>query len=290
MTTGSGQCLQRTASARRRVVEDHYALPEHLFTEMLGRTMVYSCAYFSETDDLDVAQETKMRLIGRKLGLGHSLRFLDVGCGWGSLAKFSASEFGCQAVGVNLSQKQLEYAQREPAARVQFVHSDYRSMRGVVAGQFEAIASIGLLEHVGPPNYPQLSALLSSMLTRDGALLLQTVGSYRSAGGNAWVKKYVFPNSVLPSLAQIVRPFSRDFVVGDIQNLRPHYSRTLQEWWKRFSTSSSCRTQLTDRFRRMWEFYLLGSAGAFLAMDRTQVWQILLFKRGSQHSQYVRER
>lgn len=271
----NGQSKRRS----RVVAERHYDLGNDLFLSFLDPYNQYSCAYFEGTDDLNQAQLNKMEMICRKLNLRPSDHVLDIGFGWGGLAKYMAENCGCTVTGVNISSEQITHARSFCRnLPINIVQADYRDVQGT----FDKIVSVGMFEHVGRKNYSTFAKTVGRCLKKDGILLLHTIGANESQiKSDPWVTKYIFPNGELPSIAQISRAVEGLFVVEDLHNLGPHYDRTLMAWNDRFQRA---RPQLTgrydERFKRMWEYYLLSSAGAFRARD-IQLWQIVLTGNGT---------
>jgi cyclopropane-fatty-acyl-phospholipid synthase len=253
-------------------------LGNDLFFSFLDAQHQYSCAYFKDTDDLETAQEKKLELIARKLDLSKGDRLLDIGCGWGGLARYAASEHGCDVTAVNISQEQLRYA-REICKDlpVSFIDRDYRSIEGV----YDKIVSVGMFEHVGPKNYRTFMKVVHRSLKDDGVFLLHTIGGNESRTNyDRWMNTYIFPNGILPSLKQISEASEGLFVIEDVHNLGPHYDKTLMAWNERFQKAwPQLEERYGIRFKRMWEYYLLSCAGAFRARD-VQLWQIVMTKAG----------
>ncbi|MBG0776482.1 MAG: cyclopropane fatty acyl phospholipid synthase [Desulfovibrionaceae bacterium] len=269
----------QTPARSRQVAERHYDLGNDLFETFLDHYLQYSCAYFGENGDLDAAQVRKMRLICEKLELEPGDAVLDVGCGWGGLARFMAEEYGCSVVGVNISGRQIEYARGFCAGLpVEIRACDYREM----AGSFDKIVSVGMFEHVGPKNHRAFMRSVARCLKPDGLFLLHTIGSNVSSQTcDPWIERFIFPNGCLPSMTQIARAAEDVFVVEDLHNLGPHYARTLACWLANFRAGwGKLRATYGEGFKRMWEYYLQASAGAFRARD-IQLWQLLLTHPGA---------
>jgi cyclopropane-fatty-acyl-phospholipid synthase len=270
--------------SRRRascIAERHYDLDNELFLSFLDPYNQYSCAYFDNTDDLARAQQNKLNLICRKIGLQKEDQVLDIGCGWGGFARYAAEQYGCRVTGVNISKEQNRFARDFcKGLPVEIVECDYRDIQG----EFDKIVSIGMFEHVGPRNYKDFMKVVSKALRKGGIFLLHTIGANetnRSSSGDPWINKYIFPNGKLPSMAQVCRAAEGLFVVEDWHNLGPHYDRTLMAWYENFQKAwSSLKKRYDERFRRMWEYYLLSCAGAFRAR-RIQLWQIVFTTYGT---------
>ena len=255
----------------------HYDAGNDIFEHMLDRHMVYSCGYWKDAEDLDSAQESKLDLICRKMGLQPGMRLLDIGCGWGSLLKFAAEKYAVEALGITVSMEQADTARQRCAGLPVEVHlQDYRE----VMGSFDAIASIGMAEHVGWKNYPDYMELAHRCLEPGGVFVLQTIGSTDSVKEmDPWIAKYIFPNSMLPSLAQLTRAAEPYFVVEDVQNFGPDYDRTLMAWDGNFRTAwPGLKDKYGERFYRMWHYYLMASAASFRTR-RIQLWQLVLAKK-----------
>jgi cyclopropane-fatty-acyl-phospholipid synthase len=263
----------------RIIAEHHYDLDNHLFLSFLDPYNQYSCAYFKETDDLEQAQRNKLELICRKIELSPTDHVLDIGCGWGGFAKYAAKHYGCKVTAVNISKEQLRYAVALcKGLPVEFLDCDYREIRGV----FDKIVSIGMFEHVGSKNCRKFMEIVQASLANGGVFLLHTIGANESRSTcDPWITKYIFPNGMLPSIAQISRAAEGLFVIEDWHNLGPHYDKTLMAWHQRFQKAwPELQKKYDERFRRMWEYYLLSCAGAFRARA-IQVWQIVLTHFGT---------
>ncbi|MFN2238913.1 MAG: cyclopropane fatty acyl phospholipid synthase [Thermoanaerobaculia bacterium] len=260
----------------------HYDLGNDLYSLMLDRRMTYSCGIWDEADTLDAAQEAKLDLVCRKLGLKPGMRVLDIGCGWGSFAIHAAERYGVSVVGLTVSREQAELArERARTLPVEVRLQDYRE----IDEPFDAIASIGMFEHVGPRNYRIFFEVARRCLREDGRFLLHTIGGNRSVvAGDPWIEKYIFPNSLIPSLRQITTAVEGLFVLEDLHNIGPHYDPTLMAWWRNVEVGwHALDGRYGERFRRMWRYYLLSCAAAFRTRYNN-VWQILLSPRGIETS------
>jgi cyclopropane-fatty-acyl-phospholipid synthase len=261
------------------IAERHYDLDNELFLSFLDPYNQYSCAYFSGTDDLEPAQRNKLELICRKMGLCPSDHVLDIGCGWGGLAKYAAENYGCAVTAVNISREQVRYAAEFcRGLPVRFLGCDYRDIQG----RFDKIVSVGMFEHVGWKNYRRFMRIARRCLKDGGIFLLQTIGGNESTRCcDPWIHAYIFPNGMLPSIAQISRSIEGLFAVEDWHNLGPHYDKTLMAWNENFQKAwPRLKDRYDARFKRMWEYYLLSCAGAFRARSN-QVWQIVLTPYGT---------
>ena len=260
------------------VGEQHYDIGDDLYERMLDSRMVYSCAYWRSARDLEAAQEAKLDLVCRKLGLQSGMRVLDIGCGWGGAAQFAAQRYGVNVTGITISRHQAEMARaRCRGLPVNILLQDYRSL----AGQFDRIYSLGMFEHVGVRNYRTFFRTVRRLLADDGLFLLHTIGGNVSVTANdPWIERYIFPNSMLPSMAQITETAEGLWVIEDWHNFGIDYDRTLLAWHERFERHwPELVAKYGERFRRMWRFWLLGSAASFRAR-RNQLWQIVMSPYG----------
>jgi cyclopropane-fatty-acyl-phospholipid synthase len=261
------------------VAHHHYDLGNDLYQAMLDPAMNYSCAYWKGAQTLAEAQLNKLELVCRKLMLGPGMRLLDIGCGWGALARHAAERFGTTVVGLTLSRPQKDYAEAACVGLpVEIRLQDYRDLE---AQAFDRVVSVGMFEHVGHKNHRTFMDVVERHLTEDGVFLLHTIGgNLTRPAGDPWITKYIFPNGEIPSAAQITRALEGRFVIEDWHNLGPDYDRTLLAWHRNFTDHwAELKGRFNERFRRMWDYYLLSCAGAFRARD-IQLWQIVMSKRG----------
>jgi cyclopropane-fatty-acyl-phospholipid synthase len=265
------------------VGERHYDIGNDLYQRMLDPRMIYSCAYWRGSSgtapDLAAAQEAKLTLIAHKLRLEPGMRVLDIGCGWGGAAQFFAERFGCELVGVTVSREQAALARERCAGLpVDIRLQDYRD----VHEPFDRVYSIGMFEHVGVKNYPSYMDVVRRCLRDpDSLTLLHTIGGNRSRGQtDPWVERYIFPNSMLPSAAQIARAAEGRLTIEDWHNFGPDYDLTLLAWKHNVDAHwSELAGRYDDRFKRMWDWYLLSSAGSFRARA-LQLWQVVFSRDG----------
>ena len=271
---------RQTVRRARRNAGAHYNIGNDLYERMLGNRMIYSCGYWRRAADLDEAQEHKLDLVCRKLHLEPGMRLLDIGCGWGSFAKFAAAEYGAVVTGVTPAEEQARLAQQVCAdLPVDIRECDYRD----VQGRFDRIVSIGMMEHVGPSNLKMFFRRCNDLLTDDGMMLHHTIGSLESKNHtDPWFDKYIFPGGVVPSLAQISSATEKDWVIEDVHNFGPYYDRTLMAWHGNVTAAWDDLPNYDERFRRTWDYYLLSSAGSFRARA-LQLWQIV-FTRSRRRS------
>ncbi|MEX0933647.1 MAG: cyclopropane fatty acyl phospholipid synthase [Candidatus Paceibacterota bacterium] len=274
---------RQSATRAFQVGEEHtdlYDIGNDLYRAMLDTRMVYSCGYWKRAQDLDEAQEHKLDLVCRKLQLKKGERVLDIGCGWGSFAKYAAENYGVEVVGITISKEQAHYAREVcKGLAVKILLEDYRKMKG----EYDKIVSIGMFEHVGYKNYHTFMHLAHSLLKPKGLFLLHTIGSKRSVTStDPWINKYIFPNGMLPSIKQIGASIEQKFVMEDWHNFGADYDTTLMHWFKNFETHwekliPEYERRVGGMFYRMWKYYLLASAGSFRAR-RNQLWQVVLSK------------
>jgi len=267
--------------SRRRafeVGEKHYDIGNDLYRAMLGRRMLYSCAYWKGTDTLDLAQEAKLELVCRKIGLKPGMHVLELGCGWGSFARYAAEKYNARVTGITVSREQLSLGTELcKGLPVELRLQDYRD----VTEKYDAVISIGMFEHVGYKNYGTCMKTVHRCLKDDGIAFIQTIGRNDcSTSMDPWIHRYIFPNGMLPSIARIGRSMNDLFVMEDWHNFGPDYDRTLMAWYDNFERSwPELRHKYDERFYRMWRFYLLSCAGGFRSRTQ-QLWQIVMTKIG----------
>ena len=270
-------------SRSRRNVAHHYDLGDEFYELFLDKNRQYSCAYFKTPDDsIDQAQQQKMAHIAAKLALKPGQKVLDIGCGWGGMARFLAEHADVNVTGVTLSTNQHAYARQKAAEmglgeRVDYRLTDYRD----VGEKFDRIVSVGMFEHVGAPHYGKFFRKVKDILTDDGVALLHSIGAADvPAPTNAWIEKYIFPGGYIPSLSQVMPAIEKaGLYVTDVEILRVHYAETLRAWRQRFHANiDKVREMYDDRFCRMWDYYLSASEVSF-RNSGLMVFQIQLAKR-----------
>jgi len=277
--------LQRKSRAFE-VGKKHYNLDNKLFSAMLGESMTYSCGYWKKAKNLDSAEFAKLDLICKKLNLKPGQKILDIGCGWGSFAKYAAENYGVSVVGITISKEQAEFAKKHcKGLKVEIRLQDYRELNVHSANsrqeKFDHIVSIGMFEHVGPKNHKEYLKVARKCLKDDGLFLLHTIGGLTSENSSdPWLNKYIFPNGVLPSLKQITTVCEKLFIIEDAHNFGADYDKTLMAWHKNFNKAwPHFKNKYNERFFRMWNYYLLSCAGLFRARQ-IQLWQIVLSPNG----------
>lgn len=267
-------------------ISHHYDLGNDFYTQYLDESVTYSCAYFRNNEDtLEQAQQNKHEHICRKLHLKEGETLVDIGCGWGGMLIYAAHHYGVQGVGCTLSKNQTEYAKEKVAQeglekKITILFEDYRNIKG----QFDKFVSIGMFEHVGKRFIPLFMEKARTLLKPGGVGLLHTIGKERNSPGDPWTMTYIFPGGYLPILDHIIRLMRRKGLIPvDVENLRLHYAKTLDEWEKRFKSNAQKIEKIFDqRLVRMWRMYLNGSAAAF-RWGNIRLYQIL-FSNGLNNS------
>ncbi|OGT53372.1 MAG: cyclopropane-fatty-acyl-phospholipid synthase [Gammaproteobacteria bacterium RIFCSPHIGHO2_12_FULL_42_13] len=268
------QTKQRASEVGRK----HYDLNTTLFQNMLDSRMIYSCGYWKDAHNLEEAQQEKLDLICRKLQLQPGMTLLDIGCGWGGLAKYAAETYGVKVTGLTISQDQYQYAKQLcEKLPIEIYLEDYRNIHE----QYDRVASVGMFEHVGHLNYRTYMQVINQILKDDGLFLLHTIGNNETYyTSDEWVTTYIFPNGMLPSIAQLGKASENLLVMEDWHNFGADYDKTLMAWYDNFSSHwENLKVHFDGRFYRMWCYYLLSSAGGFRARAM-QLWQIVFSKNG----------
>lgn len=261
-----------------QVAEEHYNLDNELYMAFLDQYNQYTCGYFKDTDNLSVAQERKLDLICRKLQLKKGEQVLDIGCGWGGFSKFAAERYGAHVTGISISDEQIAHAKEfTKGLPVDIKKMDYRDL----TGEFDKVLICGMIEHVGNKNYRTIASIVHRILKPGGLFLLHTIGGNTSEmSGDPWIHKYIFPNGMLPSIAQISSAVEGLFVVEDWHNFGPYYDKTLVAWFQNFDAAwPRFKERYDERFYRTWKYYFLMCAGSFRAR-KNQLWQVVLSKGG----------
>lgn len=265
---------QQSASRAKRNAEHHYNIGNDLYQRMLDPHMAYTCAYWKRTKSLKKAQEQKFELVCQKLGLKKGMRVLDLGCGWGGFLTYAAKHYGIQGVGITPAAEQVAIARkRTRGLDVEIRQQDYRE----ATGTFDRVVSIGILEHIGTKNYRTFFDVCNRVLAPGGMMLHHTIGGNNDQRRrDPFMNKYIFPGGVIPSLSQISRAVEDKFVIEDVHNIGPDYDKTLMAWHKNFIDHyDEIKDVYDERFKRMWEYYLLICAAAF-RQRQLQLWQIVM--------------
>lgn len=273
---------RNTLEGSRENIYAHYDIGNDFYALWLGSTMAYTCAYYPTPDaSLDEAQAAKMHHVCRKLWLKPGESVVEAGCGWGALALHMARHYGVKVRAFNISREQIAYA-REHAqragldSRVEFVEDDYRN----ISGSFDAFVSVGMLEHVGAENYPDLGRVARACLPAHGRGLIHSIGRNRPGKLHPWIEKRIFPGAYPPSIREFMSIFEpHELSVLDVENLRLHYARTLEDWSALFEANvARVRTMFDEKFVRMWRLYLAGSIAGFTT-GGLQLFQVLFAPR-----------
>ena len=269
------------AQSRKKAYEigkRSYEFGNDLFSIMLDKGMNYSCGYWKNAKTLDEAQEAKLDLICRKMGLMPGMKVLDIGCGWGGFAKYAAEKYGAIIYGITVSREQVIFANKFcQGLDVKIELKDYRELKE----KFDRIISIGMFEHVGYKNYKTFMKVVHRCLKNGGLFLLHTIAGNISVNSiDPWTNKYIFPNAMLPSAKQITSAAEGLFVLEHWHDFGQYYDKTLMAWHNNFTKNwIKLKDAYNERFYRMWTYYLLSCAGCFRSRIN-QLWQIVFSKKG----------
>ena len=257
-------------SRSEKNVAHHYDLSTEMYKLFLDKDLQYTCAYYNdpETETLEQAQLNKKRLVCAKLKIRDGMSIAELGCGWGGFALYLAQVADVKVTSVNISKEQIAFARDRAKAlgvedRVDFRLMDYRDL----TGQYDRVVSIGMMEHVGIGHYDEFFGQFNKLMKPDGAGFVHSIGRMNVPGAtNPFIRKYIFPGGHVPSYSEFIDAFERNrFWLTDSEVLRKHYHYTLMEWRKRFLANWDKAADIYDeRFCRMWEFYLTGTALGFL--------------------------
>ena len=255
---------------QEKEVRSHYDIGNDFYKLWLDETMSYSCGYFlNDNDTLYQAQVNKVDYILKKLYLKEGMTLLHIGCGWGFLLIEAAKKYKIHGTGITLSVEQYnEFRRRivdeglEDYLEVKLM--DYRDLKNSDL-KFDRVVSVGMLEHVGRDNYQLFIDCVNTVLKPHGLFLLHFISGLKEHPGDPWIKKYIFPGGVIPSLREIMNCLAEDnFHTLDVENLRNHYNRTLLCWEKNYKEHiDEVREMFDEEFVRMWDLYLSACAAIF---------------------------
>jgi cyclopropane-fatty-acyl-phospholipid synthase len=283
---------RNTLNGSRSNIHHHYDIGNDFYKLWLDERMLYTCAYFPDTDTgLEDAQLAKMDHVCRKLRLQPGEKVVEAGCGWGALALHMAKHYGVTVASYNISGEQISLARQRARdegldGRVEFIEDDYRNVRG----EFDAFVSVGMLEHVGTDYYRELGEVIDRSLKDDGRGLIHSIGLNYPRPLDAWTERYIFPGACPPTLAQMMQIFEPfDFSVLDVENLRLHYAKTLEHWLQRYEANAGRVTEMFDpAFVRAWRLYLAGSLTAFKS-GGMQLFQVSFARAGCNQIPWTRQ-
>ena len=271
--------MNRQSESRAfQVAEQHYDIGNDIFERMLDKHMNYSCGFWESANCLEDAQIAKMEMICEKLQLERGMKVLEIGSGWGALARWMSQRYGVSVTGVTVSKEQAKLARSRCAGLpVSIELADYRTLNG----EYDRIVSVGMFEHVGQKNYRTYFAKARSLLKDQGLFLLHTIGAGREGfATDRWIEKYIFPNGVLPPADALAKNAGEFFTIEDWHNFGADYDPTLMAWYKNFNRSwIDLKASYSDRFKRMFDYYLLVSAGSFRSREN-HLWQLVLSAGG----------
>ena len=255
---------------QEKEIQSHYDIGNDFYKLWLDETMSYSCGYFLHEDDsLYQAQVNKVDYILKKLHLSQGMSLLDIGCGWGFLLIEAAKKYGVHGMGITLSREQYEAFNRRIKEQnlgdlLEAALMDYRDLPKMNR-TFDRVVSVGMVEHVGRHNYQLFMDCAKKVLKPGGLFLLHFISALKEHAGDPWIKKYIFPGGVIPSLREMLSCAAEDdFHTLDAENLRLHYNRTLLCWDKNYREHmDQIREMFDERFVRMWDLYLAACAATF---------------------------
>lgn len=256
---------------QKKEVSSHYDIGNDFYKLWLDETMSYSCGYFkTDADTLYDAQCSKVERTLEKLRLEEGMTLCDIGCGWGFLLIQAAKKYKVHGVGITLSKEQKKEGERRIREEhledyIEIKLLDYRDLPSLGI-QFDRVVSIGMVEHVGRKNYGEFMKCVKDALKPGGLFLLHYISALKEYPGDAWIKKYIFPGGVVPSLREILHIAGEErFYTLDVESWRRHYNRTLLRWNENFQKHRSQVVEMFDeRFARMWELYLCACAATFM--------------------------
>jgi len=272
-------------------IHHHYDLNTDFYKLWLDPRLVYTCAYFpAPSATLEESQQAKLEYVCRKLQLQPGERVVDAGCGWGALALYMAANYGVTVRAFNISREQIQYARAQARKegltnQVEFVEDDYRN----ISGRFDAFVSVGMLEHVGREHYIELGKIIRHAIGDSGRGLIHFIGRNQPAVCSAWIRKRIFPGAYIPALREALEIFERhQYSVLDVENLRLHYSKTIEHWLARYERSADrVSAMFGPEFVRAWRLYLAGSMASF-RIGLLQLFQIVFAGSACQQIPWTR--
>lgn len=275
----------------RRNIHHHYDIGNDFYQLWLDKEMLYTCAYYPDpAASLEDAQKAKMDLICRKLRLQPGQSVVEAGCGWGGLARYMARRYGVHVKAYNISHEQIVYARHRAKnegleGRVEYVEDDYRNITGI----YDAFVSVGMLEHVGPDNYRELSRVMDRSLVEQGVGLIHTIGQNCATPMSPWFLRRMFPGSYPPTIREMMALFEpSEFTVLDVENLRLHYARTCEHWLERFEQNlERVREMFDESFIRAWRLYLSGCIANF-TLGNLQLFQFVFSRHTNNQVPWTR--
>jgi cyclopropane-fatty-acyl-phospholipid synthase len=272
----------------RSAISFHYDLSNEFYSLVLEPQMAYSCGYHSSPDQpLEAAQLDKLSLVCRKLGLEPGMTLLDVGCGWGSLSLHAAEHFGARVTGITIAAEQKRFIdarirERGLEDRVTIKLCDYRDS----VGEYDAVGSIEMGEHVGQDNYPAYAAVIGRSVKPGGRVLVQQMSrTGRWPGGGPFIESFIAPDMYMRPVGETVAFFEKaGLEVRDVHGLREHYVLTVAGWLANFRRNRDRLVELVgEEVVRVWELYLVGGSMAFRD-GRMGVDQLLMVRPGAEHA------
>jgi cyclopropane-fatty-acyl-phospholipid synthase len=274
--------IKSTIKTSKENIEFHYDIGNDFYKLWLDDTMTYSCGYFkNDTDSLTDAQKNKVEHILKKLNLMEGQSLLDIGCGWGELIITAAKKYKVKALGVTLSSEQFERVKERIKEEgltdlVDVKLSDYRELKNLT---FDRVVSVGMIEHVGKENLQEYFQTVNKLLSKNGLSLVHSITGINDGGTNTWIDKYIFPGGYVPAVKELVNYISeQDFELIDVESLRRHYGRTLENWARNFEAAlPEVRKSKDETFIRMWRLYLNACAASFNCVN-ISIHQILFGK------------
>jgi cyclopropane-fatty-acyl-phospholipid synthase len=286
----------QTRNGSLAIAEAHYDLDHRLYENILGPYNQYTCCFFNNSQTLEEAEVEKLEMICNKLDLQPGDQVLDIGCGWGGFAKYAAQTRSCHITGISISKEQIVFAREyTDGLPVEIIELDYRDLpKRFAAGHFDKVLICGMIEHVGYKNYRGIMKVIDRVLKDDGRFLLHTIGNCKNTTVvDPWIEKYIFRNSMVPSMAQLVKAFEGLFVLQDWENYGHYYAPTLAAWQKNFEANwqkikaLDTAKKFDEKFRRMFNYYFLSCKAGF-ETEHINLWHLVLTKEGKGTGVYER--